>query len=131
MLIGKTTQTELFNQFNGFAQDYQHFLVNEVQQQQIQNWPDDITIDVFFGTWCHDSQREVPQLLKLLSYNPNISISLVALDYHKSEPLGLAEANNIQFTPTFIVYRHGREMGRIIERANSSIVKDINQMLML
>ena len=26
----------------------------------------DIKVLVFFGTWCHDSKREIPKLLKIL-----------------------------------------------------------------
>ncbi len=129
-LVGQTNQAELLSRYKGFAQSYRQFTVSKQQQRQVQNWPDDIKIDVFFGTWCHDSQREVPRLLKLLSYNTKIEITLIALDFHKADPLGLAQANNIQFTPTFVIYRQGREVGRIIERAHGLLVDEISQQLM-
>ena len=29
---------------------------------------DGISVKILFGTWCHDSQREIPKLLKMAAY---------------------------------------------------------------
>ena len=95
----------------------------------MQSLPDDLVIDIYFATWCHDSQREVPRLLKALQTKPDIKINLVSLDYQKQEPTGRAAQAGVKFTPTFIVSREGKELGRIIERPKIDLVSDISAMI--
>ncbi|GAA4357730.1 thioredoxin family protein [Kangiella marina] len=80
-------------------------------------------IIAFFGTWCHDSQREIPNLLKLKEQlnNPNIQLQLIALDRTKSDKQGLAKKAQVQYTPTIIVYQNQVELGRIVETTSQPI----------
>ena len=86
-----------------------------------------IQVKVFMGTWCHDSQREVPRLYKVLeSSNFDLSnLNLVALNPAKYTPNGLEKGLNIQRTPTFIFLKDGVEIGRIVERPRDSLENDI------
>lgn len=80
-------------------------------------------IIAFFGTWCHDSQREIPNLIKLKKQlnNPNIQLQLIALDRNKSDSQGLAKKAGVEYTPTIIVYQNQEEMGRIVESTSEPI----------
>ena len=72
---------------------------------------------VLFGTWCHDSQREIPKLLRMLediNLKPE-KISLIGLDYDKNEPLNRGEMLGVKRTPTIIFYKDEIEIGRIEE----------------
>jgi thiol-disulfide isomerase/thioredoxin len=74
-------------------------------------------VRVLFGTWCHDSQREIPKLLRMLediNLKPE-KISLIALDYDKNEPLNRGEMLGVKRTPTIIFYKDEIEIGRIEE----------------
>jgi len=71
----------------------------------------------------------VPRFLKVLSENADMTSRLIGLDYNKSEPKGTAKIHDIKFTPTFIVYRDNKEIGRIIERPKISLTADISSML--
>lgn len=88
-------------------------------------------LTVYFGVWCHDSIREVPQLVKLLEEvkNPNISYQLISLDKTKQEPQGRARANNILYTPTIVVSQAGKELGRIIEKPEQDLATDLVNIL--
>ena len=90
-------------------------------------YPPDLEVTILFGIWCHDSEREVPRMLKLLAASglKKESISLIALDIRKSEPEGRAKALDVRFTPTFIFSRAGMELGRIVERPESSLRGDV------
>jgi hypothetical protein len=60
-LIGDLTKDELFLKDNIFYKNYlsaQHHQFN----QNINL--DGISVKILFGTWCHDSQREIPKLLR-------------------------------------------------------------------
>lgn len=131
--LGVITEESLLNDFTSFNDNFQQFTVNEQEQKIIAQWPEALQIDIYFGTWCHDSEREVPKILKLLKANENITATLIALDYQKADPEQLAEAHRIKYTPTIVVYRDAskkEELGRIVERPSKSLVEDINQLLM-
>jgi len=129
MPVGEISQQQLLTEHQSFSDGYQDYVLNAEQVAQVKQWPEDLSIDVFFGTWCHDSQREVPRLLKINQSNHNVSVNLIALDYNKSEPKQRAQQYQIKYTPTFIVSLNGNELGRIIEKPNISLIADINQLI--
>ncbi|WP_206483504.1 thioredoxin family protein [Thalassotalea sp. G2M2-11] len=129
MLVGETNTSDLFSRYPGFRNSFNAYQLSEQDTQTVLQWPEDVKIAVYFGTWCHDSQREVPRFLKLVNVNQTIALDLVALDYDKTDPAGQAELFGVKYTPTFIVFRGNKELGRIIERPKSSLVRDIDQLL--
>jgi thiol-disulfide isomerase/thioredoxin len=129
MAIGEVNQQQLLHDYVSFDESYQNYKLTDDEVAEINRWPTDLHVEVFFGTWCHDSQREVPKFLKIITENNAISNQLFALDYQKSEPSGATLNKNIKYTPTFIVYRNNIEVGRIIERPKQSLTADITAML--
>lgn len=100
-----------------------------IEQLKAISMPTHLT--VYFGVWCHDSIREVPELIRILEQvnNPNISYQLIALDMKKQEPKGRAKANGILYTPTFVVYQNDKELGRIIEKPEQDLASDLVKIL--
>jgi tetratricopeptide (TPR) repeat protein len=90
---------------------------------------------VFFGTWCGDSRREVPRLLKLFDAMglPDGSVELVALDRTddalKQSPDGEERGREIYRVPTLIVERDGEEISRLVEYPVLSLERDLLSML--
>lgn len=97
---------------------------------------DDIDIKIFLGTWCEDSQIQVPQFFKILNHlGYDISrVEMVGV-YHRpglrlTGPNHEEEGLNIEFVPTFIFYREGEEIGRIAEYPKASLEKDMAEIVM-
>ncbi|MEO9884578.1 MAG: thioredoxin family protein [Balneola sp.] len=92
---------------------------------------DSILVDVFMGTWCHDSKREIPAFFKIMEVidNPLISANYTALEYRRSGPKDIIKQNNIKRTPTFIIYKNGKEIGRIIEEVEVSVESDLYKVI--
>ena len=101
MAIGNISSELLAADYPAFSSKNSGFIVNDSEKNIIKSWPEDINFEVYFGTWCHDSVREVPKLLKVL--DGKFSLTLIALDYRKSEPKGRAKIHNVKYTPTIIV----------------------------
>ena len=86
---------------------------------------------VFFGTWCGDSRREVPRLLKLFDAMglPDGSVELVALDRTdealKQSPGGEERGREIYRVPTLIIERDGEEISRLVEHPVLSLERDL------
>lgn len=124
LLTGDIQAAQLLSAHPRFARGYEAF---EAEPLEL---PDDVTVFLFFGTWCHDSQREVPRLLKLLEAAGlgDENLRLIGLDYRKREPRGRASEFNVRYTPTAIFMRGDVEVGRIVERPNTSLRQDIKAM---
>jgi len=90
-----------------------------------------VSIEVFCGSWCSDSIREVPRLIKIMDLvkNKNLQVILIGVDRSKKQPAEKTEGKNIEFVPTFIVLRDGKEAGRIVESPNISLEQDLVDIL--
>lgn len=88
-----------------------------------------VELVLLFGSWCHDSQREVPRLLALLEQLPALSVRAVGVDTRKREPVGLTQAFDLKYTPTLVVLRDGVEVGRIVETPKVNWARDIANLL--
>ena len=87
----------------------------------------DITIKAFMGTWCGDSQEQTPVFYKILDeagFNYN-NLELITVNRSKVTPDNLQEGFYVERVPTFIIYRKGREIGRIIESPYITLEKDL------
>lgn len=123
---GKVISTEqLFIQHATFNQELTAHPINATDIEQVNSIHQKVTVVALFGTWCHDSEREVPRLIKLLNQadNPNISLKLIAVNTQKEAP----EHYQLKYTPTFIIYdENQQELGRIIERPKESLSQDLS-----
>lgn len=84
---------------------------------------------VVAGTWCSDTQRELPRFMKVASLAgiPDENIEIVMVD-RKKEALNLnVRVLQVTNVPTFIIYRAGKEQGRIVEQAGKSIEQDLTE----
>lgn len=123
---GIISKEALLAQYPAFSAEYARYQPDATEVQQIQN-VQGLQLVVLFGTWCHDSEREVPRLLKLLQ-QANIAtdnLQLQAVNRQKQHPQQLHSHYNLKYTPTIIVLKNGKELGRIIERPQQSLVDDL------
>lgn len=89
-------------------------------------------VTVFLGTWCGDSEREVPRLWRALDEaggSVPFQIHYIGVDRQKKEPAAPIANYEIEFVPTFIVSRDGREVGRIVEQAPHGVERDLLALL--
>lgn len=101
-----------------------------------QSWGDgleDLSVDIYLGTWCGDSKRWVPAFIQLwqqLGLDPD-QLQLIGLhnqgDNYKQGPADETLGLNIHRVPTFIFRRDGQEIGRIVERPLNDLETDLQQ----
>ena len=114
---------ELFSEYSIFKTGYDNYVPSDFSVLKY----DDVSVVIFFGTWCHDSKRELPKALKIfndIGINDE-NIELIAVGFDKKEPLGRAAKLKLVYTPTLIFFRGSKEIGRIIEKPVISLEKDI------
>ena len=122
--VGDISIKTLFENHEGFQDNYEEYQSGNLLDPALFR---DIEIYVLFGTWCHDSQREVPRFLQLLN-SLNIQenyIHLIGLNFLKNEPLDRGKSFQIKKTPTFVFLRNQKEIGRIVEMPEISLEADL------
>lgn len=97
----------------------------------LSNYDDPVNIKILFGTWCHDSKREVPAFIKTieLANNSNFIVEYIGVNREKSDSQGFSELYNLQYTPTFIIFKNSYEVGRIVEETVKGIEIDLVEIL--
>lgn len=130
-ILGTTTSTEIRENHRVFDIYVGRYQPDSTAVAYLNNFDHKIDVKILFGTWCHDSKREIPAFMKTfeLVENENIQVEFIGVSRGKTDPDGRAEAYNLQYTPTFIIFSADIEVGRIVEESTESIEQDLVQIL--
>jgi thiol-disulfide isomerase/thioredoxin len=86
----------------------------------------DMKILVFMGTWCRDSVREIPRLIRVMEeLGISDQLELYGIDVDRTSTLGFEKGYIIKNTPTIIVSIDGVEVRRIIEAPEVSFESEL------
>jgi thiol-disulfide isomerase/thioredoxin len=115
-----------------FLDGYKSFQPNQGIIEELSEYfkKEEYQIDVYFGTWCSDSQREVPHLIKILKeaeFNLQ-NLRLIGVDEDKIVPdVSEAKRKELDITnvPTMIIYKDGKELNRFVEYAQETLEEDL------
>ncbi len=126
MLVGELTQKDLYKECPLFKENADQYAPDKNAVAKIKRIKEPLSILMFLGTWCGDSQRESPKLLKILDMakSSKISITIYGVDASKNDGGGLTKKYDIQRVPTIIFLKGGKELGRIIEFPNGTMEED-------
>ncbi len=135
MLLG----TQLRSQFNNapytdwFQPQYDNYQIDAetlvaLKKKKLKSY----NFIVFVGTWCGDSHREFPRLMKILDelgVHDN-KVTIIGTNRKKESPNGEEGLFNVHKVPTIIVKKYGKEIGRIIEYPKSGFLeKDLLEII--
>ena len=132
-LLGKINKEGLSGDNYGswFTKNFDSYLPNQNSIDSLESHLSKYTITAFMGTWCGDSKREVPKFYKVLDEAnfPLERLTMVAVsrgrETYKQSPGGEHEGVNIHRVPTFIIYKNGKEVNRIVEKPVTSLEEDL------
>lgn len=133
MLIGRANRQGLeMEEFsNWYRPGYNDYEPKKEVIEKLQPLIKDVKIELFMGTWCEDSHRDVPHLYKILDqldYNES-NMDVYAVSEEKTTPEGFEKDKNIIQVPTIIFYKDGNELGRIVEYSIRTLEEDMYDIL--
>lgn len=133
ILTGEVTRSQIFNApgYSWMNSGYPEYNPNDNAVQYLASAEDEVQYLVYFGTWCPDTQRELPKFFKIMD-EARISkdnIQLYAVNEEKQGAPGISE-NNISYVPTFIVKMNGKEIGRVTENPEQTLEQDFADMIL-
>ncbi|MDC1161561.1 thioredoxin [Gammaproteobacteria bacterium] len=127
-VVGDISIKTLFENHEGFQDNYEEYQPGNLLDPALFRG---VEIYMLFGTWCHDSKREVPRLLSLLNKLdvPENQINLIGLNFMKNDSQDRGKKFQIKKTPTFVFLRNQKEIGRIVEMPEISLEADLLKIL--
>ncbi len=83
------------------------------------------------GTWCSDSQRDIPALYRILDQLDfdQENLEIIAVDRSKTLPEAELEGVTLEYVPMTIIYKQNEEVGRIVEFPETTLEEDMLGML--
>ncbi len=132
LLLGPITVEQLLDLPGWFGEEFLTYRPEAEYMTQIPEYSEGVTIVCVLGTWCSDSRREVPRMLRLMQMT-NIAperMQMIGVDRSKQSPDGEAAPYDIERVPTFIFFKDGKEIGRIVESPIATLERDMLGILM-
>ena len=85
-----------------------------------------VRLEVVLATWCGDSKRHVPRLLKAVeaANNPNVTVELIGIGPDFETPMEMVQRANVTNVPTVIVRRGESEIGRYVETPAAATIEE-------
>ena len=132
-LLGKIDKTRLTSNHHNswFTPNFENYGVDKSLISKIAPNLKNYNIKLFMGTWCGDSKQEVPKFYKILEACnfPMEQLTVIAVsreaDFYKQSPQHEEKGLNIHRVPTFIFYKDGTEINRIVEHPVETFEKDM------
>ena len=114
-----------------FNSVYDTYKVDTAAVQNLADSLKGVKITIVMGTWCSDSRREVPRFYKILDKikYPSNDVTLITVGRDRKGRGEETKGMDIELVPTFIFYRNGKELGRIVESPKVSLEKDMEKIL--
>lgn len=136
-LLGKIDKSglESANYKSWFTKNHDTYQPNSELINTIASELKTYSITLFMGTWCSDSQQEVPKLYKVLEACnfPMDQLSVIAVsekpNMYKQSPQHEEAGLNIHRVPTVIFYKDGKEVNRIVEHPVTTFEEDIQNII--
>ncbi|RMA79304.1 thioredoxin-like protein [Umboniibacter marinipuniceus] len=124
MVVGPISAEQLLANHHHFSERYEAVGQVELTPAEIETL-NEMEFIVLFGSWCHDSVREVPYFIRIMEAAGITEYQLIGVDYSKQDDAGLAAEYGLKSTPTFVVLNaEGGEVGRFVE-SNPKSMEDV------
>ncbi len=134
MLIGNCTRDAFedtaFSKW--YYEEYDNYKLDSLTLDNINVDFENYSIEIILGTWCPDSRREVPRLHKILDYLnfPDQKVKMICVNKEKKTEGDELKDLIIELVPTFIIYKNGEEIGRIVETPQQTLEEDLATIFM-
>jgi hypothetical protein len=106
-----------------WAQRYEQAEVDEDVAEALGEVDPGARVEIYLGVWCEDSMREVPRFWRAFDAAGMVPFEIKHIGLNREFSAGdvSLEGLDIEAVPTFIVYRDGEEVGRVVENSPENI----------
>lgn len=119
--------------FSWFDEEYKNYVPKQVIINQLTPLKNKLNVLIIAGAWCSDTQRELPRFFKIINEIgvPNNHTEMIMVDENKKTVAFNISVLQVTNIPTFIFFKDGKELGRIIEKPQVNLEDDLANLLQL
>jgi hypothetical protein len=130
-LLGPITREEILENFPDWNARIDSYSPNQLVIETLKSIDYKVEIEVFLGTWCPDSIRNVSAYFKIMDMvdNPLIQTTYIGIPRDRESRKKYIQGKNIIKVPTFIVFISNQEKGRIIENPIKTVEEDLLEII--
>lgn len=130
-LLGVVTADQIMNSDHLFKIHTQRYEPNTEALQYLNNYQDTLSIQIFFGSWCRESKKYLPGLIKTLKLSApeKVAIKYIGVNAKKNFPDLFLKMYNIKYIPTVVIQKGNEEIGRIEEAPTQPIEIELVEIL--
>lgn len=130
-LIGPVSKKEILANDRIYQIYIDRYEPNVEAVQYLSAYKDSVQLMVFVGSWCRESKKYIPGLMKTLELSEakNINVQYIGVDRQKKFPESFLNKFDIKYIPTVLVLKGNKELGRIEEKPHQLIETDLVQIL--
>ena len=123
LLLGKISVKQLEQPPFGdwYQKEYATYNPDAAVSDSLRSLLNSCRFELFLGTWCGDSRREAPRIMKLMhamGIKPS-AITIIAVGnrdtLYKQSPAHEEQGKEIYRVPHLNIYKNGKEVGRVTE----------------
>lgn len=114
-----------------FKSQYEVYTPKAKTIQKIKAKINNYDIKIVFASWCSDSKLQLPRFYKILDLAEfkKSQLETIGVDRNKNALVVNIADLNIELVPTFIIYKHGEEIGRIVETPVKTLEDDLLKLI--
>ncbi len=126
------TREKVLSNSQEWQNKYDSYQPNAEMLNDMKGMVANLKIDIYLGLWCPDSRNNVPPFIKILDQlGTEIPVRYFGVPRKASKDVKYyVESMNVEKVPTFIIYREGKEIGRIVEKPKTGILEDFMDILL-
>ncbi len=126
-IVGPITQEDILQNVPDWQEVVSSYFPRQEILENLKSIDYEVKIEVFLGTWCPDSKRNVSAYFKIMDLVDNLLLqtSYFGVPRNKESREPYIQGKNIVRIPTFIVFVGDTEKGRIIENPVKSVEEDL------
>lgn len=109
-----------------FSREYDAYQPNQKVTAEFKSKIKRFRIEAFIGSWNEDTRREYPRFIKILDEVkfPDQRLLTYAVNENLKSFYSEEAGKNIRHLPTFVLYKGGKEVGRIVESPVSGSLEE-------
>jgi thiol-disulfide isomerase/thioredoxin len=133
IVCGRISLDELKNEkeFPWYCEGVNAYKPNVLVVNELKQHVTGLGVIIFAGSWCSDTHENLPKMIKVLQEMgvKSSQIEVIMLDYNKQSQWFNASIFNITNVPTFVFFKNGQTIGKIVEQFNTNAEQDLLEIL--
>lgn len=130
-LTGVITKNQILSHDRIYEIYIKRYEPDEEAVKYLSAYQDTLQLVVFLGSWCRESKKYIPGLMKTFELVDTdfITFTYIGVDAQKKIPQKFLKKFDIKYIPTVVVLKGNKELGRIEEKPLELIETDLIQIL--